>query len=135
MSYPITDIEGIGPAFADRLKGLRIRTTSRLLEAAKSPRGRKTLAEQTGIEPSRILKWANMADMMRIKGIGEEYSELLEAAGVDTVRELKHRNPKNLAQAMAAANARRKLVRLLPSEKAVTKWIAEAKSLPLKISY
>jgi len=135
MSYPITDIEGIGPAFADRLKCLRIRTTSRLLEAAKSPRGRKTLAEQTGIEPSRILKWANMADMMRIKGIGEEYSELLEAAGVDTVRELKHRNPKNLAQAMAAANARRKLVRLLPSEKAVTKWIAEAKSLPLKISY
>jgi len=135
MSYPITDIEGIGPAFADRLKGLRIRTTTRLLEAAKSPRGRKTLAEQTGIEPSRILKWANMADMMRIKGIGEEYSELLEAAGVDTVRELKHRNPKNLAQAMAAANAQRRLVRLLPSEKAVTKWIAEAKSLPLKISY
>jgi predicted flap endonuclease-1-like 5' DNA nuclease len=135
MTYPITDIEGIGPAFADRLKGLRIRTTSRLLEAAKNPRGRKTLAEQTGIEPSRILKWANMADMMRIKGIGEEYSELLEAAGVDTVRELKHRNPKNLAQAMAAANARRKLVRLLPSEKAVTKWIAEAKSLPLKITY
>ena len=135
MSYPITDIEGIGPAFADRLKGLRIRTTSRLLEAAKNPRGRKVLAEVTGIEPSRILKWANMADMMRIKGVGEEYSELLEAAGVDTVRELKHRNPKNLAQAMAAANAKRKLVRLLPSEKAITKWIAEAKSLPMKISY
>ena len=135
MSYPITDIEGIGPAFADRLKSLRIRTTGRLLEAARSPRGRKALAEKTGIEPSRILKWANMADMMRIKGVGEEYSELLEAAGVDTVRELKHRNPKNLAQAMAAANARRKLVQLLPSEKAVTKWIAEAKSLPLKISY
>ena len=135
MTYPITDIEGIGPAFANRLKGLRIRTTSRLLEAAKNPRGRKTLAEQTGIEPSRILKWANMADMMRIKGIGEEYSELLEAAGVDTVRELKHRNPKNLAQAMAEANAKRKLVRLLPSEKAVSKWITEAKSLPLKITY
>jgi predicted flap endonuclease-1-like 5' DNA nuclease len=135
MSYPITDIEGIGPAYADRLKSLRIRTTSRLLEAARSPRGRKALANSTGIEPSRILKWANMADMMRIKGIGEEYSELLEAAGVDTVRELKHRNPKNLAQAMAAANARRKLVRLLPSEKAVTKWIAEAKSLPMKITY
>lgn len=135
MSYPITDIEGIGPATAERLKRLRIRTTTRLLEAAKSPRGRKALAEQTGIEPSRILKWANMADMMRIKGIGEEYSELLEAAGVDTVRELKHRNPKNLAQAMAAANARRKLVRLLPSEKAVSKWIAEARSLPMKITY
>jgi predicted flap endonuclease-1-like 5' DNA nuclease len=135
MSYPITDIEGIGPAFADRLKGLRIRTTSRLLEAAKNVRGRKALAEVTGIEPQRILKWANMADMMRIKGIGEEYSELLEAAGVDTVRELKHRNPKKLAQAMAKANTERKLVRLLPSEKAITKWIAEAKSLPMKISY
>lgn len=135
MNYPITDIEGIGPAYAERLKGLRIRTTVRLLEAAKNARGRKELAEKTGIESARILKWVNMADMMRIKGIGEEYSELLEAAGVDTVRELKHRNPKNLAEAMAAANARRKLVRFLPSEKAVTKWIAEAKSLPMKITY
>jgi predicted flap endonuclease-1-like 5' DNA nuclease len=76
-----------------------------------------------------------MADMMRIKGIGEEYSELLEAAGVDTVRELKHRNPKKLAQAMAAANARRKLVRLLPSESTIKKWIVQANSLPMKITY
>jgi predicted flap endonuclease-1-like 5' DNA nuclease len=135
MSYPITDIEGIGPANAERLKSLRIRTTSRLLEAAKSPRGRKALAQKTGVEASRILKWANMADMMRIKGVGEEYSELLEAAGVDTVRELKYRNPKKLAEAMASANTKRKLVRLLPSEKAITKWIAEAKSLPMKITY
>ncbi len=135
MNYPVTDIEDVGPAVAERLKKLRIRTTARLLEAAKSPRGRKTLAAQTGIEPSRILRWANMADMMRIKGIGEEYSELLEAAGVDTVRELKYRNPKKLAQAMAAANEKRKLVRLLPSEKAITKWIAEARSLPMKLTY
>jgi predicted flap endonuclease-1-like 5' DNA nuclease len=135
MSYPITDIEGIGPAYAERLKNLRIRTTSRLLEEAKSPRGRKALAEKTGVETSRILKWANMADMMRIKGVGEEYSELLEAAGVDTVRELKYRNPKKLAEAMKKANTTRKLVRLLPSEKAVARWIAEAKSLPMKITY
>lgn len=135
MTYPITDIEGIGPAVADRLKSMRIRTTSRLLDTASSPRGRKALAEKTGVESSRILKWANMADMMRIKGIGEEYSELLEAAGVDTVRELKHRNPKNLAEAMAAANARKKLVRLLPSEKAIAKWIAQANTLPMKIKY
>jgi predicted flap endonuclease-1-like 5' DNA nuclease len=135
MSYPITDIEGIGPVVAERLKQLRIRTTARLLEAAKNPRGRKSLAAQTGVEPGRILKWANMADMMRIKGIGEEYSELLEAAGVDTVRELKHRNPKNLAQAMAAANMRQKRVRLLPSEKAVAKWIAQANTLTMKITY
>jgi len=135
MSYPITDIEGIGSANAERLKSLRIRTTSRLLEEAKNPRGRKALAEKTGVEASRILKWANMADMMRIKGVGEEYSELLEAAGVDTVRELKYRNPKKLAEAMATANTKRKLVRLLPSEKAIAKWIAEAKSLPMKITY
>lgn len=135
MSYPITDIEGVAPVYAERLKKLRIRTTAKLLEAARNPRGRKALAEKTGVEPSRILKWANMADMMRIKGVGEEYSELLEAAGVDTVRELKYRNPKKLAEAMADANEKRKLVRLLPSEKAITRWIAEAKSLPMKISY
>jgi len=135
MSYPITDIEGIGPSVAEKLKATRIRTTSRLLEAAKNPKGRKSLSDKTGVESSRILKWANIADMMRIKGVGEEYSELLEAAGVDTVRELKHRNPVNLAKAMAAANVRRKLVRLLPSEKAIAKWIAQAKSLPMKITY
>ena len=135
MSYPITDIEGIGPAVAYRLKGLRIRTTARYLEIAKNPRGRKTLAAKTGVDATRILKWANLADMMRIKGVGEEYSELLEAAGVETVRELKHRNPKNLAQAMQAANARKKLVRLLPSEKAIAKWIERANALPLKITY
>jgi len=135
MSYPITDIEGIGPAVAYRLKGLRIRTTARYLEIAKNPRGRKTLAAKTGVDAARILKWANLADMMRIKGVGEEYSELLEAAGVETVRELKHRNPKNLAQAMQAANARKKLVRLLPSEKAIAKWIERANALPLKITY
>ncbi len=135
MSYPITDIEGIGPSVAEKLKATRIRTTGRLLEAAKNPKGRKALSDKTGVESSRILKWANIADMMRIKGVGEEYSELLEAAGVDTVRELKHRNPVNLAKAMAAANTRRRLVRLLPSEKAIAKWIAQAKSLPMKITY
>jgi hypothetical protein len=135
MSYSINGIERIGPSAADRLRSLRIRTTARLLEAAKNPRGRKLLAAKTGFDAGRILKWANMADMMRIKGIGEEYSELLEAAGVDTVRELRHRNPKNLAQAMAAANSRRKLVNLLPSEKAVARWIAEANTLSMKITY
>jgi predicted flap endonuclease-1-like 5' DNA nuclease len=135
MTYPITDIEGIGPSVAEKLKAMRIRTTTRLLEAAKNPKGRQALAEKTGIERARILRWANMADMMRIKGVGEEYSELLEAAGVDTVRELKHRNPKNLVKAMKEANAKRKLVRLLPSERAIVKWIEQAKSLPMKITY
>ena len=135
MSYPITDIDGIEPEIAVRLKSVGIRTTGKLLEAAKSPKGRRVLAEKTGFDEKKILCWANLADKMRIKGIGEEYAELLQAAGVDTVKELKYRNPCNLAKALAAANCRRKLVRLLPSEKAVVRWIEHAKKLPLKISY
>ncbi len=135
MPYPITDIEGIEPDVAGRLKSVGIRTTTKLLEAAKNPKGRKALAGKTGFDEKRILCWANMADKMRIKGVGEEYAELLQAAGVDTVKELKYRNPGNLAKAMAAANAKRKLVRLLPSEKAVLRWIEHAKKLPLKITY
>jgi len=135
MSYPITDIEGIQADSAATLKSVGIRTTAKLLEAAKNPKGRKALAEKTGIDEKRILRWANMADRMRIKGVGEEYAELLQAAGVDTVRELKYRNPANLAKAMAQANSKRKLVRVLPSEKAVVRWIEQAKKLPLKITY
>jgi predicted flap endonuclease-1-like 5' DNA nuclease len=135
MSYPITDIEGIEPDMASRLKSVGIRSTEKLLEAARNPKGRRSLAENTGFDEKKILCWANMADKMRIKGVGEEYAELLHAAGVDTVRDLKYRNPANLAKAMAAANARRKLVRLLPSEKAVQRWIEHAKKLPLKITY
>jgi hypothetical protein len=135
MSYSITDIREIEPAIAEKLKAQRIRTTARLLESAKNVSGRQHLAESVGVPESTILKWANMADRMRIKGIGEEYASLLAAVGVDTVRELKYRNPKNLAKAMAQANAKRKLVRFLPSEKAIEKWIERAKTLPLKISY
>jgi predicted flap endonuclease-1-like 5' DNA nuclease len=134
-SYPITDIEGIETDVADRLKSAGIRTTAKLLEAARTPKGRRLLAEETGFDEKKILCWANMADKMRIKGVGEEYAELLHAAGVDTVKDLKYRNPANLAKAMAAANTRHKLVRLLPSEKAVLRWIEHAKKLPLKISY
>ena len=134
-SYPITDIDGIEPDMAVRLKSVGIRTTGRLLEAARNPRGRKLLAELTGFDVKKILCWANMADKMRVKGVGEEYAELLHAAGVDTVKDLKYRNPGNLAKSMAAANARRKLVRVLPSEKAVVRWIEHAKKLPLKITY
>jgi hypothetical protein len=135
MSYPIADLEGIAPGVAATLKSVGIRTTQKLLETAKSLKGRKALAEKTGFDEKEILRLANMADRMRIKGVGEDYAELLEAAGVDTVRELKYRNPSNLARAMASANAKRNLVELLPSEKAVVRWIAYAKTLPLKISY
>jgi predicted flap endonuclease-1-like 5' DNA nuclease len=135
MSYPITDIDGIEPEVASILKSAGIRTTEKLLEAAKTPKGRKALAEKIGFDEKRILCWANKADKMRIKGVGEEYADLLQAAGVYTVKELIYRNPCNLAKAMAAANKKRKLVRLLPSDKAVLRWIEHAKKLPMKITY
>jgi predicted flap endonuclease-1-like 5' DNA nuclease len=135
MSYPITDIEGIDSEVAATLKAAGIRSTDRLLEAARTVKGRKTLAEKTGFDEKQFLYWANVADRMRIKGISKEYAELLQAAGVDTVKELKYRNPHNLAKAMADANRKRKLVRLLPSEKVVRRWIENAKLLPLKITY
>jgi len=135
MTYPITDISDIGPEAADKLKSAGIRTTARLLDAAKGPKERKLLAEKTGIDPKRILNWANAADRMRIKGIGTDYSDLLQAAGVNTVKELMYRNPAKLAQAMADANAKRKLARVLPSDRAVERWIEQARRIPLKITY
>ncbi len=135
MSYPITDIEGIDAETASILKSVGIRSTGRLLEAASTAKGRKTLAIKTGFDEKQLLCWANMADRMRIRGISREYSELLQAAGVDTVKELKFRNPANLARAMADANRKRKMVRLLPSAKVVERWIDHAKGLPLKITY
>jgi hypothetical protein len=135
MSYPITDIEGIAGDVAAVLKSAGIRSTNRLLEVARTVKGRKMLAEKTGFNEKQLLCWANVADRMRVKGISREYAELLQAAGVDTVKELKYRNPLNLAKAMADANKKRKLVRLLPSEKVVKRWIESAKLLPLKITY
>jgi predicted RecB family nuclease len=135
MSYPITDIDGIDGYAATILKTAGIRSTERLLEAARTVRGRKMLAIKTGFDEKQLLCWANVADRMRIKGIRKEYAELLQAAGVDTVKELKYRNPGNLAKAMAEANKKRKMVRLLPSEKVVGTWIENAKKLQLKISY
>jgi predicted flap endonuclease-1-like 5' DNA nuclease len=134
-SYSITDLAGIGPEAAEKLRTVGIRTTARLLEQAKNAKGRKQLAERLGIDEKRILSWANLADRMRIKGVGEDYAALLQAAGVDTVKELKYRNPANLARKMAEANAKRKLVRVLPSDRAVVRWIEQAKRLQLKITY
>ena len=134
-SYPVARIDGIGAEEAAALRRAGIRTTGGLLEAAKSPKGRKLLAAKTGLDEKLLLKWANSADRMRIKGVGDDYAQLIRAAGVDTVRELKHRNAKRLAEAMRNANAKRKVVDFLPSEKAVARWIEHAKKLPLKITY
>ena len=135
MSYPISDLYGLDEDMATELRAIGIRTTEKLLNAAKDPKGRKKLAQKTGFDEKLILRWANMADRMRIKGMGKAHAELLQAAGVDTVKELKYRNPARLARAMKEANGRRKLVRLMPSEKAVVRWIEQAKKLPLKITY
>lgn len=133
--YPIVRIEGIGPVYAEKLKAVGISNTAEYLDRAKDAKGRKELAEATGIEEKRVLKWANMADLMRINGIGEEYSELLEAAGVDTVKELKMRKPENLHAKMAEVNEEKKLVRQLPPKSAVEKWVEEAKVLPPTMTY
>jgi len=135
MKYKIQEIEGIGPVYGAKLEAIGIKTTNDLLEQCSSPKGRKAIAEKTGIKEAQILKWANMSDLMRISGVAEEYSELLEAAGVDTVKELKHRNPENLAAKMKEVNEEKKLTRAVPSAKEVTRWVEQAKALEPKITY
>ena len=135
MSYPLTDIDGVDEETAAILKMVGIRSTGRLLEAASTVRGRKMLAIKTGFTEQQLLAWANVADRMRVKGIRKEHAKLLQAAGVDTVKELKYRNPGNLAVAMREANRKHKLVSMLPSEKVVGHWIENAKKLQLKITY
>lgn len=135
MTYPIANIDGLTAPAAARLKSVGIRTTEGLLEAARTVKGRKVLAAQTGLNEQQLLEWANIADCMRIKGMGRARAELLRAAGVTTVREFVHRNPERLAQAMREANEKRKLVDVLPSEASVKRLIEHARKLPLKISY
>ncbi|MEJ5328006.1 MAG: DUF4332 domain-containing protein [Candidatus Bathyarchaeia archaeon] len=131
----IEDIEGIGAAYAKKLIAAGIKTTDNLLEAAATPAGRKNLAEKTGISEKMILEWVNLADLFRIKGIGEEYSDLLEEAGVDSVVELAKRDPENLHAKMAEVNAKEKLVRRLPTLNEVKDWIEQAKKLPKKVEH
>ena len=135
MGYTIEHIEGIGGAYGAKLRDAGIGTTTALLKAAADPEGRQHLAQTTGIDAARILLWANMADLMRIKGVGKQFAELLEAAGVDTVKELRTRNAANLAARMAEVNAQRKLTRTVPAESMVGRWIAEAGTLPPLLSY
>jgi predicted flap endonuclease-1-like 5' DNA nuclease len=135
MSYKIQEIEGIGPAYAEKLAAADIDTTEELLKLCCDARGRKATAEKTGVSESQLLKWANMADLMRISGIGSEFSELLEAAGVDTVKELRNRNAENLAAKMAEVNEQKKLTRTVPSEKTVAGWVDQAKSMEPLITH
>lgn len=131
----IKKIEGIGPVFAEKLAGAGVKTVDALLKAGETPALRKELAEKSGLTAHQILEWVNHADLFRIKGVGEEYSDLLEEAGVDTVVELATRNAAHLLEKMTLVNAEKKLVRRLPTLGMVTDWIEMAKCLPRKITY
>ncbi|ABD87325.1 DUF4332 domain-containing protein [Rhodopseudomonas palustris] len=135
MTYSINKIDGITAYAATKLKSVGIRTTEALLEAAHTVKGRKALSAKTGIPEQQLLEWANIADCMRIPGMGKAKAQLLRASGVSTLREFTLRNPSRLAQNMKEANTKRKLVRVLPSEKSVGQLIEQARKLPLKISY
>lgn len=131
----LIEIEGIGEAHAAKFGAAGVSTVESLLEKGATPKGRAALEEATGIRHALILEWVNHADLFRVDGVGSEYSDLLEAAGVDTVAELAQRNAENLHKAMAAKNAEKEIVRRLPSQKQVSGWITSAKSLPRIVSY
>lgn len=131
----IADIEGIGPKYSEKLSKAGIKTVEGLLKKGCDKKGRKAIAGETGIDEKMILSWVNMADLFRIKGVGEEYSNLLEASGVDTVKELRNRKPENLHAKMIEVNASKKLVRQTPSASMVEGWVQHAKELDPMVTY
>jgi predicted flap endonuclease-1-like 5' DNA nuclease len=133
--YKIIDIEGIGPVFAKKFQSAGVRSVDALLKQGATREGRRHLAQNTGIDSTLILKWVNMADLYRVKGVGSEYSELLEKSGVDTVKELRNREPENLFNKMKQVNSKNQIVRQLPALKNVKKWVSHAKKLDPKVTY
>jgi len=131
----LIDVEGMGEAYQKKLNGAGIATIEALLKAGATPKTRKELAEKTGISGDLILEWVNHCDLFRIKGVGSEYSDLLEAAGVDTVVELSKRKPENLVEKINEVNETKKLVRRPPTLSMVTSWVEQAKNLPRAIEY
>ncbi len=135
MSYPIEEIEGIGPAYAAKLAPCGVKTTAALLKRCADPKGRRRIAAESGVSEELLLKWTNLADLMRVRGIGRQYAELLEGAGVDTIKELRHRRPGNLAAKMAEVNAVKKLTRRIPVPSMIEEWIELAAKLAPVITY
>ncbi len=135
MAYKIEEIEGIGPVYGERLRAAGITTTEGLLEKCAGRSGRAALARETGIEEKLILKWSNHADLFRINGVGPQFSELLEAAGVDTVKEFRNRNAGNLYARMQEVNEVKQLVRRLPSLGQLTEMIEEAGKMTTVMTY
>jgi predicted flap endonuclease-1-like 5' DNA nuclease len=134
-TYKVEEIEGIGPVLGEKLRAAGINTVDKLLENAATKKQRQSLADETGISEKQILKFTNMADLFRLNGVGQEYAELLEVAGVDTVPELAQRNAANLTAKMEEVNEAKNLTRKTPSATEVEKWIAQAKELPRVIEY
>ena len=135
MNYPIDEIEGIGPSFGEKLKAAGVKNTGDLLKSCCDKKGRDTLAAKSGIPYDNLLKWANRADLMRIKGVGKQFSELLENAGVDTVKELGTRRADNLTKKIEEINAVKKLARATPKQDQVEAWIQEAKTMAPMITH
>ena len=135
MNYKIIDIQGIGPVYAEKLTAAGIQTVADLLEKGKTPKGRKELEDTTGIRHDLILTWVNHADLFRVKGIGPQFSELLEAAGVDTVKELAHRNAVNLAKTLTEVNEKEHRTRRVPTAAELQKMIDQAKEMPGVVTY
>lgn len=135
MAYQIEDIEGIGPVYGAKLKEIGITTTEKLLDAGATKKGRAEIAEKSGISEALILTWTNHADLFRIKGIASQFAELLEAAGVDTVKEFKHRVPENLHAKLEEVNEKKKLTRRVPSVSELSDMIEQAKKLEPKMTY
>jgi predicted flap endonuclease-1-like 5' DNA nuclease len=131
----LVDVEGIGPVYAAKLQGAGISSAEALLEKGAAPKGRKEIAEKSGISDALILEWVNHVDLYRIRGVGSEYADLLEEAGVDTVPELAQRKPDHLLEKMTAVNAQKKLVRRLPVLPQVQSWVEQAKKLERKVTY
>ena len=131
----LTKIEGVGETYAGKLQAAGVNSVEGLLEAGATSKGRQELGEKSGIGHKLILEWVNLADLMRIKGVSEEYADLLEEAGVDTVKELRQRNPANLHAALIKTNQDKRLVRRLPGKNQVADWVEQAKTLPPKVTY
>lgn len=135
MNYKIIEIEGVGEAYASKLQEAGINTVEDLLQQGKTPKGRQLLAEMTGISGKLILKWVNHADLFRINGVGPQFAELLEASGVDTVKEFRHRVAGNLEKKMVEVNEAKHLTRRVPSVAELQKMIDQAKEMEPVVSY
>lgn len=135
MAYKVETIEGVGTVYGEKLNAAGIKTTEELLAKCATPKGRKELAETTGISDKLVLKWTNHADLMRINGIAGQFAELLEASGVDTVKELKHRVPANLHAKLEEVNAQKNLVNRVPNLPEVEKMVEQAKELEAVVTY